>query len=247
MLTIGDLAPAPVVFDTGASGNVLGIAFAQSANLPHMEATTIGSPAGGGQLEGYQSIVAKARLGNAELRDVPVAIVPMRLPRAVGIFGPGSFSGRLVEIDLAHSEVRIVGKSPASIPKDASSPYSEGLPGITVQLPGMTALAHIDTGSNATLSMPRAFADKLPLDAPPHVIGKARLPGGEEREILGARLKGVVHAGALVLENPDIIFLDGLQRVNIGVSALKDVIVVLDPAGKRGWIVKRPSQLRARS
>jgi hypothetical protein len=240
MLTIGNSPAVPVVFDTGASGPVLDVGYARSLNLPNLGTALVGSPAGGTPVEGFQTKIAKGRLGNAAIAEVTVVAVPVPLPRAKGVFGPSVFAGKLVDIDLTGSVVRITPKTRQYIPKAAAVPYSDGprgLPAMTVEVNGARYDAHIDTGSNGALLFPKRMESQLPLEAPAHPIAKARLPSGEEVDVLGGRIKGTVRVGPLVLENPEVAFIDGLQRVNVGMKILRGLRIILDPAEQRGWII----------
>jgi predicted aspartyl protease len=242
MLSIGSEAAVPVIFDTGASSNVLDAEYAQSVHLPNQGSAVSTSPAGGGAQEGFRTTIAQGRLGGAVLRHVSAVVLPLGLPRARGVFSPNSFSGRLVFVDFTHEQIRITDRNSPQLPVTGGSPYSDGpngLPGIGVEIAGTTYDGHIDTGSNAALSLPRRLADQVPLESPLHVVGRARLPGGEEREIMGATIRGTVRIGPLTLLNPNVVFLEGLQRINVGMGVLRGVTIVLDPAGRRSWLVRQ--------
>ena len=162
-----------------------------------------------------------------------------------GVFGPGTFSGRLVHLDLARGEVRIIEKTPAAIPAGTAYPYSgdathpgPGLPGVTVEIAGRSFEGHIDTGHPGILMLPLSLASQLPLDGPMRQAARpARFADGVPRPLFEARIRGIVRIGPLTLENPEVRFMDGLQRVNVGVEALRNVTVVLDPAERRSWLV----------
>ena len=101
--------------------------------------------------------------------------------------------------------------------------------------------AHIDTGSPGMLMFPTAMASQLPLEAPMQPADRpARFADGTPRNTYVARLRGTVRIGPLTFENPEVRFMDGLQRVNVGMQALRGLTVVIDPAERRSWLV-RPS------
>lgn len=239
MLTIGDSAPVPVVFDTGAGGNMLDVAYADAQRLPHLGPVAVGSPAGGAPVQGYRTRIAAARLGGAALTDVAAIVLPMSAPRARGVFGPATFAGRLVLVDLGRGEIRIVPRSPATVPAGAGFAYSEGgLPGIDVAIGGTVFPGHIDTGSNGALLVPTRLADQLPLVAPPRPVARARLADGSEVEVMGAQINGTVRIGPLALEHPEVRFIAGLQRINVGMGVLRGLTIVLDPQARRAWLVR---------
>lgn len=240
MLTIGSAPAVPVVFDTGASGTVLDSALAVSVGLPNLGPALVGSPAGGKPVEGFRTKMTAGRLGDAQLDNLTAIVLPLTLSGVKGIVGPSAFSGRLVDIDLSKGIVRVSEKGPGAIPTAAPSPYSDGprgLPGLSVDVAGIHYDGHIDTGSNGALLFPSRLAGQLPLDAPPRPIAKAKLPGGQVVDVLGARIQGTVRVGPLVLENPEVAFIDGLQRVNVGMKILRNLRIILDPAERRGWIL----------
>ena len=115
-LTIGEAAPVRVIFDTGASGNVLDADFATLAALAQSRAARVGSPAGGTPIEGFQTRIAAGTLGNARLADVRAVAFPFPMEGVEGVFGPGTFAGRLVHVDLGRGEVRISDKDSANLP-----------------------------------------------------------------------------------------------------------------------------------
>lgn len=244
MLSIAGGEPVPVIFDTGASGNVIDAEFARSMNLPEEGPARVGTPAGGAPIEGFRTTIAQATLGGMAVRDVRAVALPMPAMRSLtvkGVFGPGTFAGRLVHLDLARGELRVTDKTPELIPAGTAYPYSDGgprsLPGVTVEIGGRSYDGHIDTGQPGALMFPRGLADQLPLEGALTAGPTARLADGTPRETFIGRLRGTVRIGPLSFENPEVRFMDGLQRVNVGVAALQGVHVVLDPAERRSWLV----------
>jgi hypothetical protein len=136
----------------------------------------------------------------------------------------------------------VTDKSPALIPSGASFPYGgtgmRSLPGVTVEIGGRSYDAHIDTGAPGMLAFPAAMAGELPLDGELRPSARpARLADGVPRETREGRIRGIVRIGPLTLENPEARFIDGLQRVNVGMAALRGVTIVLDPAERRSWLI----------
>ncbi|HTU11894.1 MAG TPA: retropepsin-like aspartic protease [Allosphingosinicella sp.] len=243
-LTIGTGAPVRVIFDTGASGNVLDAEFARAAGLPDEGPARVGTPAGGPPMIGFRTQIAGGRLGNAALAGVRAVALPMPSMQQLnvrGVFGPGSFSGRLVFLDLGRGEIRVVPKSPATIPALPSHPYSEAgprsLPGVEVEIGGRRHHAHIDTGQPGMLMAPMAMSGEVPLDGPLADGPPARLADGVPRAVKIGRIRGNVRIGTLVLTNPEIRFMDGLNRVNVGMQAMRGATIVLDSAERRSWVI----------
>lgn len=244
MLTVGTGDPVRVIFDTGASGNVLDADFARGAGLPDDGPAQVGTPAGGPPMIGFRTHIDSGRLGNAGLagaRGVALPMAAMRQLNVKGVFGPSTFSGRLVFLDLARGEIRVTPKGPATIPSGPSHPYSEGghrsLPGVGVEISGRNYDAHIDTGQPGMLMMPMAMSTELPLvgaltDGPP-----ARLADGVPRAVKIGRILGNVRVGPIVLASPEVRFMEGLNRVNVGMLALRGSTIVFDPAERRTWLI----------
>ncbi len=250
MLSVGEAPPVRVIFDTGASGNVIDIDYARSIGLPDEGRAAVHTPAGGPPIEGFRTMIAAGRLGDAPLtnaRAVALSSSALQHLEVRGVFGPSTFSGRLVHLDLARGEVRITDKTPELIPAGPAEPYNgggdhlPGLPGIVVDVAGQRFDGHIDTGQPGLLMMPLAMASRVPLDGELRQAARpARMADGVPRPLFEGRIRGTVRIGPLTFENPEVRFMDGLQRVNVGMQALRGVIVVLDPAERRSWLV-RPS------
>ena len=245
MLSIGGGQPVPVIFDTGASGNVIDADFARSAGLREEAPAMVGTPAGGEPMRGFVTTIDDGRLGDAGLRGVRVVAVPMPAMQALsvkGVFGPGSFSGRLVHLDLGRGEIRVTEKTPALIPSGPASAYLGAgplsLPGVTVEIGGRSYEAHVDTGQPGMLALPLAMAGEVPLDGELRPAARpARLADGQPRETREGRISGTVRVGPLTLQNPEARFIEGLQRVNVGMAVLRGNTLVLDPAERRSWLV----------
>ena len=248
MLSVGSNPPARVIFDTGASGNVIDLDYARSVALPDEGPAAVHTPAGGPSMQGFRTTIANGRLGDVPLSNARAIALPspaMRQLQVQGIFGPGTFSGRLVHLDLARSEIRITDKTPDSIPAGPSSPYSDGgdrrpgLPGIAVDIAGRSFDAHIDTGHPGVLMMPLAMANQVPLDGELRQAPRpARFADGVPRNLFEGRIRGTVRIGPVTLENPEVRFMDGLQRVNVGMQALRGLTLVLDPSERRSWLIR---------
>jgi hypothetical protein len=245
MLAIGDGAAVPVIFDTGASGNVLDVEYARASGLENLGEALVRTPAGA-PMQGFRTRLPRARLGGVAIDGVRAVALPMPALshlRVRGVFGAGTFAGRLVHLDLARGELRITPKDSAHIPAGTAHPYSgeaghPGLPGVPVEIGGRTFAGHIDTGQPGTLMFPTEMAADLPLDGPLRPAERsARFADGVARSLYDARIRGTVRIGPLVFENPEVKFMDGLRRVNVGVQALRGVTVVLDPAERRSWLV----------
>jgi hypothetical protein len=240
ILYVGDRPPAPVVFDTGTTDNILSAKYAGFLGLKSKGPAHIVDAATGKPVPGFLADVPHARLSEAEVVNPQTEIIDYERPDRVGVFGPNSFSGRLVILEFADSQVRVRRKAPDTIPAGPAFRYAgegdEVLPSIDLALPGMTVRATLDTGNTAALILPLSLASKLPLEAPPRVVGQALSASGAQ-DVYGARLKGQVHIGPVTLDNPDIEFFQGAGGANVGLQVLRKLKVVLDPAERRDWVL----------
>jgi hypothetical protein len=87
------------------------------------------------------------------------------------------------------------------------------------------------------LMMPMAMSGEMPLDGALTDGPPARLADGVPRAVRIGRIRGTVRVGTLVLTNPAVRFMEGLNRVNVGMLALRGAIVVFDPAERRTWLI----------
>ncbi len=243
MLQVGSSEAVRVIFDTGASGNVLDVDFARAAGLPDDGPAQVGTPAGGPPMIGFRTRL-DGRLGHATLAGTRAVALPMAALQRLnvrGVFGPSTFAGRLVFLDLGRGEVRVTPKTPATIPAGEAHPYSEmgprSLPGVAVEIAGRSHHAHIDTGQPGMLMMPMTMSTEIPLDGALTDGPPARLADGVPRAVKIGRIRGTVRVGTLVLQNPEVRFMEGLNRVNVGMLALRGATIVLDPAERRSWLI----------
>lgn len=51
----------------------------------------------------------------------------------------------------------------------------------------------------------------------------------------GGRIRGTIRIGPLTLHDPEVSFLGDIA--NIGLPLIRQVTLVLDPAGKRSWVL----------
>jgi predicted aspartyl protease len=239
MLRVGDHPPVPVVFDTGTSGNILDRQIAKRFGLPNTGPSTAKDGSLGKPIAGFATVVKNASLGGVRIADGPANAIAYDLTDEVGIFGPGSFSGRLVRMDLAAGLVTVLPKTKDTIPAADAIPYTgkgdDALPSVILDFGGLKTVAVLDTGNNKALLLPLSLAAKLPLQAQPQQIGSAVSAGGQQ-PLYRAKLKGSVRIGPLVLDQPEVEFIAG-GIPNVGLPVARQLVVVFDPADARSWIM----------
>ena len=56
-----------------------------------------------------------------------------------------------------------------------------------------------------------------------------------EMPISRAKLKGRVQVGPVTLDSPDAMFTDVIPNANVGSKLLRQMVITIDPSGKRSW------------
>lgn len=225
---------APMIFDTGTSGSAIDTPYVTALNLQKTgDAITIDGATGKPLEDRFLTTLPDVSLGGIAVGDQDFAVYSHPSPNEAGIVGPYIFGDKLVCLELSHDRLRVRDKSRFTLPTGASYPYlPDERPGITVEGPGFSVLGLMDTGHTGSLTLPLAMAASLPLEKAPTVIGAATSVGGTQ-PIYGARMKGAIRVGPLVITDPELQFYG--QRVNVGLRLLRQMTIVMDPVGKRSW------------
>lgn len=235
--------PLPMLFDTGSDGASLDTRVARDLRLRRVrgEETTVVDGATGASFTAHNALLPDMSMGGYVLGDQSFTIHDFQRDNAVGLFGAEMFSGRAVYMDLAHARLRIRARNEMPVGATAKYDYvgepGAKQPGLEIILPGYGALrALMDTGSNGALILPIEFIDRVPLRAPPTVIGRQISVSGS-RDVLGGRINGDVQIGSVTLTNPDVTFGSGLP--NVGLPVLRRLRILLDPIGACSWLLNR--------
>ena len=235
MLTIGDAAPLPVIFDTGTDENVIDEPLATKAGLKVVGHSTSVDGATGKAKEVPVAETPDPRLSGVPLDTKTVQLFDYRSGDEVGIFGPYSFGDRYVVIELSLNRVRIMPKNSGFTPPGTGHAYVENLPATQVRIAGKFYDAVLDTGNDSLLALPNALLKSIPLKTPAKIVGKAISAHGEQ-DVLGGELAGSLDVGPFSVKEPEVSFLSD-SVVNVGFNAIRYLTVVLDPAGKRTWVL----------
>jgi hypothetical protein len=238
-VSIGGGAPELWVFDTGSMGSIINAERARALGLPQQGIALAGSPAGGAPIEGFITSVTDMHIGDVAMPPMQLAAFPSFLPDRGGVISPNTFSGRLLTLDFAASQLRISDKTPANRPSGEGYPYSGNarhrLPSVPVTVAGQTNAAHLDSGSPGALTFPYSMVASLPLTGTPVAAGHARFVDGVHDKYT-AQINGDVQVGPLTLHNPEISLIDGLPFVNVGMGVLRRMTITLDPEDQRVWV-----------
>lgn len=123
-----------------------------------------------------------------------------------------------------------------TIPLDLTGPRP-----IAMLTPGSGAPVRVifDTGAGGNV-LEADFArgaSEMPLDGALTDGPPARLADGVPRAVKIGRIRGTARVGTLVRTNPEVRFMVGLNRVNVGMLALRGATIVVDPAEGRAWLI----------
>ncbi|MFL6740841.1 MAG: hypothetical protein ACJ8E3_04085 [Sphingomicrobium sp.] len=234
MLTIGDSAPMPVVFDTGTTENILDAALGKQMGLK-----VVGSFRLVDDASKKSVMVPTAAVSDARLSGVPLDIKVVRLADArrgdeAGVFGPYSFGNRYVVVEAGLNRLRIIPKDSGFVPPGPGHTYKEDIPAAEIRIAGKVYDAVLDTGHDGALSLPADSVKSIPLKAPARIVGKA-VSALAEQDIFGGELAGSAEIGPYSVKDPAVAFFDTV--INVGFPVIRKLTVVLDPANKLSWVL----------
>lgn len=234
MLTIGDSAPMPVVFDTGTTENSLDATLGRRIGLKVIGHFKLVDDASGKSVTVPTAAAPDARLSGVHL-DIKVVRLPdARSGDEVGVFGPYSFGNSYVVVEAGLNRLRIIPKDSGFVPPGPGHVYKEDIPAAEIRIAGKSYDAVLDTGHDAALSLPAASVKSFPLKAPARIVGKA-VSALAAQDVLGGELAGSVDIGPYSLKDPAVAFFDTV--INVGFPIIRKLTVVLDPANKRTWVL----------
>jgi hypothetical protein len=236
MLTIGESAPIPVVFDTGTDENILDAPVAKRAGLKIVGHSTVVDGASGNTLEVPVAETPDPRLSGVPLDTRTVQLLDYRSGDEVGIFGPYSFGDRYVVVEAGRNRVRIIPKDSGFVPPGAGHAYKENIPAAQIRIAGKLHDAVLDTGNDSTLSLGADLVKSVPLKAPAKNVGKAVSALGE-RDVLGGDLAGALEVGPYSVKEPQVSFGMPGTLANVGFDVIRHLTIVLDPANKLTWVL----------
>ena len=234
MLTIGDSAPMPVVFDTGTTENILDATLARFARLKVVGHFTLVDDASKKSVVVPTAAVSDARLSGVPLDIKVVRLSDKRSPDEAGTFGPYSFGNRYVVVEAGLNRLRIIAKDSGFVPPGPGHAYVEDIPATEIIIAGKSFDAVLDTGHDGALSLPAEAVRSTPLKAPAKIVGKA-VSALAETDILGGDLAAQVAIGPHSVNDPSVAFFDTV--INVGFPVIRKLTIVLDPANKRTWVL----------
>jgi len=242
MLTIGESAPMPVIFDTGSDENILDAQLAKRVGLKVVGQFNLVDDASGKSLKVPTAATPDPRLSGVPLDSKIVRLFDYRSGDEVGIFNPYIFGDRYVVVEAGLNRLRIIPRDSGFVPPGPGHAYIQNIPAVEIRIAGKLHDAVLDTGNDSSLSLAAALEKSVPLKAPAKIVGKAVSMLGEQ-EVLGGELAGPVEIGPYTLRDPHVAFVDTV--INVGFPTIRHLTIVLDPANKRTWILD-PAKERPR-
>lgn len=234
MLTIGDSAPMPVVFDTGTTENILDAAIAKNVGLKVVGRFRLVDDASKKSIDVPTAAAADARLSGTPLDTTMIRLPDSRSGDEVGVFGPYSFGNRYVVVEAGLNRLRIIPRDSGFVPPGPGHAYKEDIPAAEIRIAGKSYDAVLDTGHTSALSLPANSVKSFALKAPARIVGKA-VSALAEQDVLGGDLAGPVDIGPYSANDPAVAFFDTV--INVGFPLIRKLTIVLDPANKRTWVL----------
>jgi hypothetical protein len=234
MLTIGDSAPMPVIFDTGSDENVVDAPLAKRAGLKVVGHFNLVDDVSGKSVEVPTAATPDPRLSGVPLDSRVVRLSDYRSGDEVGIFTPYIFGDRYVVIEAGLNRLRIIPRDSGFVPPGPGHAYVQNIPAAEIRIAGKIYDAVLDTGNDSSLSLAAALVKSVPLKAPAKIVGKAVSMLGEQ-DVFGGDLAGPVEIGPHTLPDPHVAFVDTV--INVGFPVIRKLTIVLDPANKLTWVL----------
>jgi hypothetical protein len=151
-----------------------------------------------------------------------------------GTIGFELFRDYLLTLDYPKNELRIAtGQLPPADGRTVLT-YSLdfGTPHIEIDLAGRRFRASIDSGSAGGLTLPRPFAESLPLQGPLRTTGKVASSLGVF-DLFQGELAGDLKIGAFAFPKPVLFFSDLVDVPNLGRNIIRTFAVTFDQENHR--------------
>lgn len=236
--------PFPMILDTGAGVTVLHRDLAEELGLEVEGETSLGAPTGSGSIAAQEHRLASVSLGSARFEGIRAVSwedpgMLAALGDVRGVLGFPTFGDLLYSVDLEAG--RLVLSHGTLVEGDGSVPFTQrgrGLPTLEIEVGGKAVEAHFDTGNPGGLSLPADWIDSLSLVAQPRSVGRVRTAGGES-DLLSAQLEGRVRVAGVDFEDPQLMFMEGLEVANVGGQWLRGRVLEFDSIARRVRLVDR--------
>jgi predicted aspartyl protease len=145
-----------------------------------------------------------------------------------GVLGFSFFRNILFQLDFSNSQMLLMENDLPKDPEGEVLPYDliGGVPFISALVGDLKVDLIVDTGSNGTISIPKAIQDRLLFKHGPARGRSVLTIGGVSREIV-ARLNGTISIGPHQASNPIVNLSEGSKGA-VGASILKHFTMTFD-------------------
>ncbi len=236
-ISINGTGPRTFILDTGASVSVIDSTLAAALNLPVVGSRMVTSPMGDGS--NTSSIVSADEIVFEGIRredqDLYVLDLASMFPGSdvpVGVLSYRFFDGYRLVIDYPGN---LINAYPGSLPPadgETIFGYESEVLEIPVDFNGREIALHIDTGAPSSFTLPLETAGYLDLKTELVIVGQGQTVDAKF-DIYSATLSGTASIGRLKFEGPQLGFIDGIPVGNIGNEILSQLVLTIDPAGRR--------------
>jgi predicted aspartyl protease len=236
MMRIGDGELIPMVFDTGSDGHSIDRLIVKRDHLKRVGSAIEVDGTTGKERTLPLVAINDVTVGGLKIKRIEATALDYDRSDAMGIISSEMFTESLVYLDLRNGRARLAPRATTPLPSGPAIAYVRDIPTIAIVMPdGSTLPAHFDTGANGALSLPISMMDKVPLMDKPRVVGRFKSIN-TEGEVYGGRIRGTIRVGPIELDNPEVTFLGDLA--NLGLPVIRQIVLVIDPAQKRNWVLK---------
>ncbi len=240
-IRLNNSEPLLVILDTGLGrGLMLDDKVAKQLNLTALEQQTVDNLGMGMlNLQRYQS--SEAIIGDFRFtidsingdENLPRMLNMMgedaQGNRPVGVLSLWAFEDLVASIDLMNKTLSLATEQKLDSRADNVISYqqTQRLPLFPIEISQRSYTAHLDSGSPASLIMPYAMVNDFEYQVEPALKGKA-MTAGRDHNIWTATLKGKVVFAGIELDDPEVLFMDGLPQINIGLAMFEQATIVVD-------------------
>ena len=232
-LMINGSGPYNFIVDTGAPVGVIDSKLAGNLALVAFDSAEIGDGTTSEMTPRYY--IGSLIIGGYNFEDIPLDDFPLGeifVSNIQGIIGMDTFESGLLIFDFPSN--RLIWEEGEGVkPGEEVLPYEldEGQFTIFLTIDDDQYGVHLDTGSGTGFTLPGEMRDKFSYIRDPIIVGRARTVS-REIDVWRGRLAGSIELAGSTFVDPDISFIDGLKKGNIGQKILRTYILSIDQAHK---------------
>jgi len=239
-VTINGQGPFSFGFDSGASGEAwVTRTLVRRLNLPTIDRMRVSDGSGVNSRDVETVRIDNLTIGEAVFERLRVPVLgegPQQNDSAdaYGTIGFELFRDYLLTLDFPQNELRVTTGELA--PPDGRTVLTyvleSGTPYVDIDVAGRRLRASIDSGSGGGLTLPRSFADRLPLRTPLRAAGKVASVLGQF-DLFQGEVAGDLQIGAFAFQQPVVSFSDLVEVPTVGRSIIRTFAVTFDQRNHR--------------